>query len=108
MAGATSESSITIELHGALADRFAALGRRRGTRTLVAVPLDNASSVKAVLDRLVGADDRYGLLYDAAAQRLPEHVEVVLNDRVIELQGGLEAQLHAGDVLGFLPAHAGG
>ncbi len=101
-------SVVTLEFHGALADRFAALGRRRGTRTLVDVDLDRGSSVADLLTRLVSADTRYALLYEVQTQRLPEHVEVVLNDRVIELQGGLEANLKHGDVLSFLPAHAGG
>ena len=124
MAGATSEnewsvvtgqlpvvgdtSAITLEFHGFLAERLAALGRRRGTRTLVAVPLEGSTSVANVLNHLVGIDERYALLYDAHAQLLPEHVEVVLNDRVLDLQGGLDAVLHPGDTLTFLPAHAGG
>jgi molybdopterin converting factor small subunit len=33
---------------------------------------------------------------------------VVLNDRVLDLQGGLDAVLKPGDTLAFLPAHAGG
>jgi molybdopterin converting factor small subunit len=108
MAAETSEHRLTLEFHGALADRFAALGRRRGTRTLVDLPLDGAPSVGALLSRLAEGDPRYGLLFDRAARRLTEHVDVVLNDRVLELRGGLEATLQAGDVLGFLPAHAGG
>jgi molybdopterin converting factor small subunit len=35
-------------------------------------------------------------------------VEVVLNDRLLDLQGGLDASLKPGDVVTFLPAHAGG
>jgi molybdopterin converting factor small subunit len=101
-------NELTLEFHGFLAERLSALGRRRGTRTLVAVPLDSGSSVANVLNRLVGTDERYGLLFDTQAQLLPEHVEVVLNDRVLDLQGGLDAVLHPGDTLTFLPAHAGG
>ena len=105
---ATSEGAVTLELHGFLADRLAALGRRRGTRVAVDVPLDGARSVATLLSRLVADDARYALLFDAEAKRLPEHVEAVLNDRVIDLQGGLQAELHPGDVLTFIPAHAGG
>lgn len=108
MAAATSESSITLEFYGALADRFASVGRRRGTRVHVEVSVCQGESVRGVLDRLIGHDRLYAQLYDSAERRFPEHVEVVLNNRVIELQGGLEAKLHPGDVLGFLPAHAGG
>ena len=99
---------ITLEFHGFLAERLSALGHRRGTRTLVAVPLDGLTSVAKVLTRLVDVDERYSLLFDPQAQLLPEHVEVVLNDRVLDLQGGLDAVVHPGDTLTFLPAHAGG
>ena len=61
-----------------------------------------------LLRHLVEIDVRYGLLFDTSNDRLPEHVDVVLNGRVLDLQGGLEATLKPGDVLGFLPAHAGG
>jgi len=99
---------VTFEFHGFLAERLSALGRRRGTRTLVTMPLDGGTTVATALTHLVGTDDRYAILFDAQAQLLPEHVEVVLNDRVLDLQGGLDAVLQAGDTLTFLPAHAGG
>ena len=102
---ATSE--VTLEFHGFLAERMAPLGRRRGTRTIVSLALES-KTVADVLTGLVKTDDRYAHLFDAAAQILPEHVEIVLNDRVLDLQGGLNAVLHDGDTLTFLPAHAGG
>ena len=102
---ATSE--VTLEFHGFLAERMAPLGRRRGTRTIVSLALES-KTVADVLTGLVKTDDRYAHLFDAANQTLPEHVEVVLNNRVIDLQGGLNAVLHDGDTLTFLPAHAGG
>src|SRR5204862_8268675 len=102
------DRSVTLEFHGFLAERLSALGRRRGTRTLVTVPLHGRTSVATALTHLVGRDERYALIFDPQAQLLPEHVEVVLNDRVLDLQGGLDAALHPGDTLTFLPAHAGG
>jgi molybdopterin converting factor small subunit len=97
-----------LELHGFLADRLVSLGRRRGTRTLIDVPVADGEHVGDVLARLVGGDDRLALLFESDQQRLPEHVEVVLNERLLDLQGGLAATLRPGDVLTFLPAHAGG
>jgi molybdopterin converting factor small subunit len=108
MADATSDGAVTLELHGFLADRLAALGRRRGMRVAVDVRLDGVCSVADLLTRLAEADERYALLFDREAGRLPEHVEAVLNDRVLDLQGGLQAALRPGDVLTFIPAHAGG
>ena len=109
MADATSDASqVTLELHGFLARRLEALGQPRGSRVLIAVSAEPGEPVGSLLERMVRADERFGLLYEPKAARLPEHVEVVLNQRVIELQGGLGARLKPGDVLAFLPAHAGG
>jgi molybdopterin converting factor small subunit len=101
-------AEITLELHGFLADRLRALGATRGTRTIISVAFEPNATVAHFLTRLVDSDERYMLLFDAPARRLPEHVEVVLNERVLDLQGGLSAVLKAGDVLTFIPAHAGG
>src|SRR5690242_5871624 len=87
-----ADQHITLEFHGALAERLAELGRRRGSRTLVSVAVDSDSTVSSLLTSLAGTDARYAHLYDVQSHRLPEHVEVVLNDRVIELQGGLQAR----------------
>jgi molybdopterin converting factor small subunit len=100
--------AVILELHGFLAERLAALGRRRGTRTLVEVPIAAGEPVGDVLSRLVEHEALMALLYEVDGQRLPEHVEVVLNERLLDLQGGLAAPLQPGDVLTFLPAHAGG
>ena len=106
MAAATSDGTVTLEFHGALADRFLPLGVRHGSRTRITVP--TSASVADLLTSLAENDPRYRHVFDAQSQSLPEHVEVVLNDRVLELQGGLSAALHDGDVVAFLPAHAGG
>jgi molybdopterin converting factor small subunit len=108
MADATSDGQVTLELHGFLAERLAGLGQRRGSRTRISEPVRPGETVAALLDRLTAGDARLGLLYEPQARQLPEHVEVVLNDRLLDLQGGLQAELRAGDVLTFLPAHAGG
>jgi molybdopterin converting factor small subunit len=105
---AAETSSVTLELHGPLAQRFAELGRRHGARTRVDIQARAGETVGDFLARLVAAEPRFELLYEPQTERVPEHVEAVLNDRVLDLQGGLEAHLSPGDVLSFLPAHAGG
>jgi molybdopterin converting factor small subunit len=100
--------SVTLELHGFLAQRLAALGRPHGTRVLIEVPAAYDSTVADLLMHLSTTDERYKLLFDPVGVRLPEHVEAVLNQRVLDLQGGLSARLTDGDTLSFLPAHAGG
>jgi molybdopterin converting factor small subunit len=110
MAGATSDRSgrVTLEFHGALADRFLSLGARHGSRTRVSVPVSDHLTVADLLSHLVDAEPRYAQVFDRSTQSLPEHVELVLNDRLLDLQGGLDATVQGGDVLAFLPAHAGG
>ncbi len=108
MGGTSDASQVTLELHGFLATRLAHLGERHGTRVHVAVELRPEERVRQLLERLVRSDARCALLFEPGTGRLPEHVEAVLNGRVLDLQGGLEAPLAAGDVLAFLPAHAGG
>jgi molybdopterin converting factor small subunit len=71
-------------------------------------PLLPGDHVGEFLARAVAHESGLLLLFDPSAAHLPEHVEVVLNDRLLDLQGGLDAELHPGDVLSFLPAHAGG
>src|ERR1051326_8209124 len=102
MADATSEAAVTLEFHGALADKFAPLGHRRGARTRVEVGVPSGGSVADLLTRLATTDERYAQLYEIPAERLAEHVEVVLNDRVLDLQGGVKAVLKSGDVLTFI------
>ena len=106
MEDATSDGTLTLEFHGALADRFLRLGKRHGSRTRVTVVA--APTLVELLTRLVSMSPEYAHLYNTDNRSLPEHIEVVLNDRVIELQGGLNAPLREGDVVAFLPAHAGG
>ncbi len=106
MAAATSSGTVTLEFHGALAERYLPLGIRHGSRTRVTV--SPRPTVGDLLASLVEVDDRYAHLFHKDTRSLPEHIEVVLNDRVLELQGGLSARLSAGDVIAFLPAHAGG
>jgi molybdopterin converting factor small subunit len=104
----TSNAAVTLELHGFLARQLAPLGTARGTRLVIRTPVPTDDRVGVLLQHLTQQDRRFELLFDAEGQRLPEHVEVVLNDRVLDLQGGLDAVIKPGDVLTFLPAHAGG
>ncbi len=108
MAATSSDGSITLELRGHLADRLAELGQSRGTRREIPIDVEPDEKARHLLERIATADPRYTLLYDPENARLTEYVEVVLNDRLLDLQGGLDAELHPGDILLFLPAHAGG
>ncbi|MBI2953281.1 MAG: MoaD/ThiS family protein [Chloroflexi bacterium] len=47
-------------------------------------------------------------VYDPQAARLTGNAHIILNDRALELVGGLDALLHDGDRLVLVPAYVGG
>ena len=48
------------------------------------------------------------LVYDTSTDKLTGMVSVIFNDRVLELAGGLDAEIQDGDSIVLLPAFAGG
>ena len=56
--------------------------------------------------------DRYpklkGMIYDPGDGALTGLVSVIFNNRVLELAGGLDAEIQDGDSVVLLPAYAGG
>jgi molybdopterin converting factor small subunit len=66
------------------------------------------ATVRDVLDRLVREHPAFGrTLFDPEGQ-VAVHVSIIVNDRLYELAGGLQAQLREGDVVRLLPAFSGG
>jgi molybdopterin converting factor small subunit len=61
-----------------------------------------------LLERLVNERPPVGALYDPAARRVADHVELVVNGRIYELVGGLTYTLHDGDTVTLFPGYAGG
>jgi len=49
-----------------------------------------------------------GVIYDPGDGALTGNVSVIFNNRVLELAGGLDAEIQDGDSVVLLPAYAGG
>lgn len=73
------------------------------------LPLSDDLTVRALLARPAAESEAFArLVYEAEEGYVREYVALLLNDRMIELAGGLEAPLHAGDRLMPLPGFSGG
>ena len=66
-------------------------------------------TVGALFARLAATHDPFRrLVFDPETQQLGPQVVVVLNDRLLDLAGGLQARLADGDQLAIVPALVGG
>jgi molybdopterin synthase sulfur carrier subunit len=65
-------------------------------------------TVRDLLERLAADHPSLGsLLYDADG-KLATHINIIINNRLLELTGGLETELQTGDRVRLLPAFSGG
>jgi molybdopterin converting factor small subunit len=77
--------------------------------TTVELPLPAAGTVRALLEGLAAESEPFRrLVYDVEGKRLREYATLIVNGRVIELAGGLDARLRPGDELLLLPGFSGG
>lgn len=86
-----------------------AFGAEKGGHLLLEEHLEDGAKFKDLLSQLIARYPSFGeIVLDPTSQRLQEHVTVIVNDRFLQLVGGLEAKLGEGDEVVFLPAFAGG
>jgi molybdopterin synthase sulfur carrier subunit len=65
-------------------------------------------TVRDLLERLTADHPSLGsLLYDSDG-KLAVHISIIINNRLLELTGGLDTELQAGDRVRLLPAFSGG
>ncbi|MBI4491398.1 MAG: MoaD/ThiS family protein [Chloroflexi bacterium] len=100
-------AQVTIEVRSWLARRLAGNSSRREGAVL-REPISEGEALRSLLARLIGRDAGFAQVYDLDHDRLTDYAEVVLNGRVADLVGGLDAPLHDGDVVLVLPSFAGG
>jgi molybdopterin converting factor small subunit len=71
--------------------------------------IETGATVRDLFKQLT---DRYpklkGMIYDPGDGALTGLVSVIFNNRVLELAGGLDAEIQDGDSVVLLPAYAGG
>jgi molybdopterin converting factor small subunit len=78
------------------------------TRVVLEREVAKGTTIGDLLERLVADHPALGrILYDPGGG-LALHVSVILNDRLFELAGGLEAPVRPGDIICLLPAFSGG
>ncbi len=69
----------------------------------------DGGSLRALLGLLQERHGRFGrMVFDPERQRLTGHAEIAVNGVLYDQVGGLDAPLHEGDTVTFLPGIAGG
>ncbi|MCL5960612.1 MAG: MoaD/ThiS family protein [Chloroflexi bacterium] len=85
------------------------LQERRSGRAQWRMEIRPQESVRGLLVRLHESHPRLAqAVYSLDEDRVTGLVNLLLNDRALELAGGLDAQLHDGDRVVLVPAYAGG
>ncbi|MFH1140340.1 MAG: MoaD/ThiS family protein [Chloroflexota bacterium] len=71
--------------------------------------VEAGATVRDLFDRLASQYQGFAeLVFDRHNQQLTGLVSVILNDRILELQGGLDTTFADGDTILLLPAYSGG
>lgn len=71
--------------------------------------VEPGATVRDLFQRLTERYPAFGeLVYDTRQRELTGLVSVIINDRILELVGGLDTEIHHGDCILLLPAYAGG
>jgi molybdopterin converting factor small subunit len=98
--------TVKLEYYSWLAKELIAAGEEGAT---VEVPLPEDRTVRSLLAGLAAESEAFArLVYDPEDRRLREYATLIVNGRVVELAGGLDARLQPGDHLLLLPGFSGG
>ena len=85
------------------------VGGDGSTRQVYDEPLRNGDTVRKVLRRLSGRfPPLHKALWDPETGDLAEHIEVIVNDAVLDLTHTLESPLQPGDRLTLIGQYLGG
>ncbi len=99
-------SEITVEFIPWLSNQ---IQPGKAGRLVTRQEIGDHETIRQLLERMAQADPRLAEnVFDLKARDLHEHVAAVLNDRMIELAGGLDQPLSEGDTLTLLPTFQGG
>jgi molybdopterin converting factor small subunit len=84
-------------------------GSGRSGRVILEREMGDGATVSDLLTEITSQSHEFGeVIFDAQTGRLTGHVTLILNGRLLELAGGLEAELKPGDTLRLMPTLAGG
>ncbi|MFH1485575.1 MAG: MoaD/ThiS family protein [Chloroflexota bacterium] len=99
-------SVVKIEAFPWLSGTF---GAPRSDRLILEEEIEEGATTGDLLRNLAATYRKFGeLAFDEETQNLSGHITIVLNGRLLELAGGLEARLKDGDSVLLLPAFDGG
>jgi molybdopterin converting factor small subunit len=77
-------------------------------RVVLERPVAKGATVRDLLDQLATEHPAFHRTLYAPGGELAVHISILLNNRLYELAGGLEAEVRAGDTVCLLPAFSGG
>jgi molybdopterin converting factor small subunit len=98
-------STIRLEILPWLSRPFDGEGARR---VVLQWEIAGGTTVRDLLDQFAAQHPTFAhTLYDANGQ-VATHVSIIVNNRLYELSGGLEAEVQPGDTVCLLPAFSGG
>jgi molybdopterin converting factor small subunit len=104
--GASRVAIITIEVISWLVKE---LGLGEGRKVIVPENVPDTLTAAGLFALLVERNERFSdVVFDPSEGKLSSHVTIVLNGRLLEIVGGLEAPIRGGDHILFLPAFTGG
>ncbi|MCL4368654.1 MAG: MoaD/ThiS family protein [Actinobacteria bacterium] len=71
--------------------------------------INTGETIRDLLERMARNDPKLAAnVFDLETRNLHDHIAAVLNDRMIELLGGMDEPLKSGDTLTLLPTFQGG
>jgi molybdopterin converting factor small subunit len=86
-----------------------ALDPGKSGRYVATEELTAGRTLRDLLCQLAGKHRAFAeLIFDTDRQQIREHVNIVVNDRLLDLAGGLHMELEDGSTVSFLPAYTGG
>ena len=99
-------SSVHLEILPWLSRYFAP---ERSGRVILEMELGDGTTVRDLLEELAAQDQEFRqVLFNPNTGRLAGHIALILNGRLVELAGGLEAKLRPGDTVQLMPGFSGG
>ncbi|MBI2906903.1 MAG: MoaD/ThiS family protein [Chloroflexi bacterium] len=99
-------AKVKVEVFPWLSGTF---GSRRSDRLVFEEDVASGATMGLLLRKLAADHKEFDeITFDRETRDLSGHISVILNGRLLELAGGLEAELKEGDSVLLLPAFDGG
>ena len=85
------------------------LDAERYGRVVLEREVSDEATVRDLLEEMTSQNHEFKkVLFNAKTGRLAGYIAVILNGRFLELTGGLETKLKAGDTIRVMPGFSGG